>query len=773
MKNSTKKILIGLIAVICMATTAFAFLSYDNSVPAEALEYEATLSENLEQRYDLGQTLTIPSATINVDGQNVGATKSVIIFPDGKTYSQPQVTFVKSGEYTIVYYAIVNGTTVCSKKNFRVNPEEDIVSPRIEIYGKFAEDIFAKVALREEVTIPYAVATDDNLIGGVNVYVYTNYGSEHQSSVGIKDNKFTPATIGEYTLIYSAEDSFGNKTTERRVILVSETQGDSAVRFTVGEQEKAVSGKVVNIPEVKIDGLYDDESAIKAYACFNDEKEEVKDNKFFAKHTGKYQIIYEYVTALKTYTVSKEFNVVSENVTLFENNAMPKYFIKGAKYSFDSVYATTYSGENPVYSKAEAYVSQDGGEYVKMDYDSVLITASNKVRFKFVAGSSNKETDEFDVVDVGFGKEDAVLEEYFTTSAEKSAVYEGMQFTVKTPSVKTDIEFINVISLSTFNLEFVVPAGYGKIDAISIRLTDFYDIEKSVCIEYRNDGGTAMFTVNDERVKSLRKNFVDITHNVYYDESQEAFYDGATSNSFKWESNFNSDKVFLEVSVVEAEADSRFVIRKIGEQKFSEGSSDQSKPIIYIKELKQGAWAIDEEVLFDRAQIVDVMTPYLKGNAKFTVKMPDGSYAVATDGTTLNEQCDTDKDYRVKLTQYGNYNVIYSYTDQNGRSDSIGYTIRVYDRRPPTITLTDVAPEEAIRVKLGETVKVSGYSVSDGQTETAELKSYVALYNPSGVYVSGEKSEFIAESKGVYRIVYYCIDSDNNYTSVYYTVVVE
>lgn len=773
MINGTKKIIICLIAIICMATAMIAFLSYDNSVPAEALEYEATLSENLEQRYDLGHTLTVPSATINVDGQNVSATKSVIIFPDGKIYSQQQVTFVKSGEYTIVYYAIVDGTTVCSKKIFWVNPEEDVVSPRIEIYGKFAEEVYAKVALREEVTIPYAVATDDNLIGGVSVYVYTNYGSEHQSSIGIKDNKFTPTTIGEYTLIYSAEDSFGNKTTEKRVILVSETEGDSAVRFTVGEQRRAVSGTVVDIPEVKIEGLYDDASAIKAYACFNNEKEEVKDNKFFAKHVGNYQIIYEYVTALKTYTESREFNVVSENVTLFENNAMPKYFIKGAKYSFDSVYATTYSGENPVYNKAQAFIAQDGGEYVEMDYDSVSITASSKVRFKFVVGSSYKETDSFDVVDVGFGKDAVVLEKYFATEAEKSAVYDGMQFTVKNSSAKTDIEFVNVISLSSFNLEFSVPAGYGKIDAISIRLIDFYDNEKSVCIEYRNDGGTAMFTVNDERVKSLRKNFVGITHNVYYDESQKAFYDGATSNSFKWDSNFNSDKIFLEVSIVGAEADSQFIIRKIGEQKFSDGSADQSKPIIYIKELKQGSWAINDEVLFDRAQIVDVMTPYLKANAKFTVKMPDGSYARATDGTILNEQCDTDTDYSVKLTQYGNYSVIYSYTDQNGRSDSIGYTIRVYDRRPPTITLTNVSPEEAIRVNLGDTVKVSGYSVSDGETETSELKSYVALYKPSGVYVSGEISEFIAESKGVYRIVYYCIDTDNNYTSVYYTVVVE
>jgi hypothetical protein len=80
---------------------------------------------------------------------------------------------------------------------------------------------------------------------------------------------------------------------------------------------------------------------------------------------------------------------------------------------------------------------------------------------------------------------------------------------------------------------------------------------------------------------------------------------------------------------------------------------------------------------------------------------------------------------------------------------------------------------DTLRVKAGATVQIAKYTVFDEKTPVEQLKAYVAVYNPNGAYLSGVTDSFTTNHKGKYRIVYYCQDTDGNYTTVSYTVIAE
>ena len=780
MKKKSVKWIAALCALGCIGVVGGVRIHQDDVITPTAEKYELTFSSEIAESYPYGAEFNLPTATISYGGQQILATESVLVFPDGKVQSVTSVMLTTSGEYTLIYYATVDGKTISAEKIFTVEAEVewDGLSPVVTIEGGFAKETMARSALNEKVTIPAATATDENLVGGVETYVYYNYGTTQQVQIGVMDNAFTPTVAGEYTIVYIARDAYGNVTQVERSVLVSAVTGNKAVTLTVGASEKAVAGTTVKVPAVTLGGLYEDASALKTYVQFGDEERvELKENEFFAEHVGEYTVTYVYVTPLQTYTATVALNVISENKIIFEDYATPTYFIKDAYYTLDEVYATSYSEQDPVRSVAKAFIKQDNGAWSAIDYEKFLVTASNSVQFKFETMGEALETEVFEVVDVNFGGE-LKMQEYFVGEVDKLTTIDGIIITVPQAKDKTEVAFVNVVSLSSFNFEFNVPVStdtetYGKISTLTIRLTDYYDREKSVELQYINEGGMSTLSLDGARAVTLSRNFMGTKNNLYFDVTTSLFYDSTSGVSWAWENEFTSDKVLLSVVLEKTEANARIAVKKVGEQTFNDGVSDKSKPTVYIENIQQGSWLLNDEVLLQQAAITDVMSPYLKENVIFSVKMPDGSYAPATDGTNLNGNCDVARDYTLKLTQYGTYKVSYTYTDQNGRSENISYSIFVYDRRPPVITLDERYDGEVVKVKAGETVDIDSYSVSDGETPTEELVSYVSVFNPTGTYMPGAITSFTTNYTGTYRVVYYCMDGDGNYTTVSYTVIAE
>ncbi|MBQ7368971.1 MAG: hypothetical protein IJW60_04630 [Clostridia bacterium] len=785
MNKQKRKVLAALCSAgMAVAITATA-LTIDNIVRAPAEKYEATLSETLAESYAFGSTFVVPQATLAIGGENVAATGFAVVFPNGTVENTADVVLDVSGQYTLVYYATVNGKTVSAEKTFKVAEYEwEGVAPVIKIQGGFESVLQAYAALGERVVLPTAVATDEHLVGGVECFVYYNYGTPYQVQVGVKDGAFVPNVAGEYTLVYSARDAYGNETTVERSVLASATQNGQAVTLTLDAAQGATAGTEISVPVCTVSGLYEDESGLQIYAVFGEEKTEISGGTFFAEHVGEYTLVYEYVTPIATYTANAKLTTVSDGVVLFEDYYLPKYFLKGAKYTLDSVNAVSYEATNPVRSESKAYMRQDGGAYKEVDLACVEITATARVQFKYEFAGKSVETEEFPVIDVNFGGDVIALENYFVGDLNKLTQYDGVLYTTKSAVEETTLDFVNVLSLSSFSVDLGAPTGlldetgenyidtYGKTSKIKIRLTDFYNRDNVVEMEYINEGGSTFFSLNGSRAVSLSRAFNDTQHKIQYDLSKQVFRDLVSGQTFAWKNSFTKDKILLEIVLVGCENNACVAVRGVGKQFIDESGADSSRPTIYVKERQGGSWNIGDEVLLNSALVTDELTPYLRENLTLSVVGPKG-YLSSVDGVKLDGNCDVEREYTIKLTDYGVYKVTYKYTDQNYNTDTVEYSIFVYDRRAPSITLSGVNEGETKQVKAGTVVTLPEYSVSDGETEQNELDSWVMVFNPYGECHLLDNGKLTTNHKGTYRVVYYCRDTDGNYTTATYFVVAE
>ena len=86
------------------------------------------------------------------------------------------------------------------------------------------------------------------------------------------------------------------------------------------------------------------------------------------------------------------------------------------------------------------------------------------------------------------------------------------------------------------------------------------------------------------------------------------------------------------------------------------------------------------------------------------------------------------------------------------------------------LTLSGVENGGVQIVEINTWVEIAGYSVFDDTTATAELHSYVAVFDPNYIQVTLENGKFVADKMGDYKICYYCYDAEGNCTSARYTV---
>jgi hypothetical protein len=149
-----------------------------------------------------------------------------------------------------------------------------------------------------------------------------------------------------------------------------------------------------------------------------------------------------------------------------------------------------------------------------------------------------------------------------------------------------------------------------------------------------------------------------------------------------------------------------------------------------------------------------------------SVLMPDGSYAVAQDGTVLDSLASPDQSYVIRATQYGRYSVQYVSRDLNGNEAIYSYIFTVVDREPPVVTLKD----GAITATVGSTVIVKEAVVEDNYTSCTTL---INVKLPSGKFISLTGNSFVATVAGTYRVYYFVTDESGNVTTVSYSITVE
>lgn len=766
MRKKIRKFILGACALV-MTTTGLVACTQSVQVSA----YEVKLSQELS--YSFGAEFVIPDATITYNGEDITATKVALVYPNGVMIEGTTHVLQEKGVYKIVYYATVSGKTVSAEKSFEIIKDTTTnLKPTITLDPRFANAEQLKLAINESVEIPKATATDDNLKGDVKVTVYYNYGTALQQIVGIKNGVFTPTKVGEHAIVYSACDWYGEVAEEVVYVSCARVEGNEAVKLSAGDVA-GNAGEEISIEECTLTGLYDDVSKVKVYARFEGEteREEIFNYRYFPKNVGNYDIIYEYETPFKTYsTTSRLTTNAGGNVELNEA-PLPKYYIKGARYTLDDWTGYEFNEKYPVKKTATAYMKADGGEYVEIDHKDVTIQANSSVQFKFVLGGKAVETVVFPVVDVGFGSTLSTNEyfqgEGFAENVEKSL------FTVKDGLGNYTLDFINVLSLSSFNLEFIVPYDekqpeliYDEMQAIDVTLTDYYDRNKAVTVRYENNSGTLIVSCNGGARKNTGKPFVGMKNTLFYNKGKLS---DSSGTSWDWTGDFESNRLLLSVSFIGVDGDAGIKVQRIGSQGF-DATSDRIEADIYYPDSQFGIHELGSVLTLQPAEVTDVLSPYLQKNQKFTVTAPNGSYVTSVDGVLLDGTCDVTRAYQIKIESVGSYLVQYTYEDQSGNVKSSYYGIDVPERNAPVITLDGVEDGAVLTAEINTWVDIAQYSVSDDTTAVEELHAYVAVFDPDYMYVTVENGRFGAIKAGDYIVQYYCYDAEGNCASMSYTV---
>ena len=144
-----------------------------------------------------------------------------------------------------------------------------------------------------------------------------------------------------------------------------------------------------------------------------------------------------------------------------------------------------------------------------------------------------------------------------------------------------------------------------------------------------------------------------------------------------------------------------------------------------------------------------------------TVKAPDGNVVKDTDGKELSKVT-AEKAHRIKIEQYGNYNLEYVATDGTNTTRTIVTSIRVLDETAPELTWKDSVP---VLHKVGDKLTFPEIILSDNVTENDKIVTWITVIHPDGT-MTHEKNSMELSQEGVYEIRFQAMDEAGNITFV-------
>ncbi len=642
----------------------------------------------------------------------------------------------------------------------------DKTGPAIRIDDRGATSLKnLTIAKDERVKLFDAVAFDINSCTPVKRTVYYNYETATQAQVGSADGYFVPNKLGTYTVVYKSTDGFGNESVKTIEMNCKEVPGNKALTLTTEELTSLVAGKMHTLPAYTIESLNSGKKiTISAKAPSGDIVEIDKDTReFLPKEKGTYTILYQYSDDIYSYEEGYEVQCEANGYVNFSQPYLPDTFIKNAKYSLDKIVATEYAADKVKQAAYKTYMcSDDQEEYVEIDIEEFKITANEKVKFKFVSGDYALETESVKVVDVGFGKE-LDMSKYFVGNVSAIRNDSSILFTSISNSGDTVLEFINTVSYSEFMFNFAIPQAKSNYAGVKIEIIDFYDRTNVETFLYKNVEGKLSLNYNGgaDIIKTI--SFADTSFSLTKDSG--AYIDN-TGSKFDCTTKFTSDKALLKITLMDVKGSSAIEIKKICNQTFSSRNRDTISPILIPDYDLAGVMNIGDKVTLGLPDVVDILSPFYIKNLTITVLAPSGELVEGFDGTTYMNEAKL-----LTLNEYGIYSVSYAYIDQSNRSAENSFSILVQDRVAPILTINGVTDENYVeKAKVGATIKLLGYTVSDNldTTETVSVKQVV--YSPEYQVIHVKDGKFKATMRGDYKVCYYCFDTEGNYTMVSYTV---
>ena len=629
-----------------------------------------------------------------------------------------------------------------------------------------------KIAVNAAAKIPAAYALDPSGISnGVDYSVWYNYDTEAKYAVPVIDGRFTPKKEGVYTVVYTATDNYGNKA-EKTLLLSAIQNGGKGLEISTDIVKNIYAGTPVDFGNYSVTSLCDTyEIKIEVTSpdgIVTDITKTASD--YLPPRTGAYKVKYFVSDDYYDYEYEHEFIAAASDKPSFEKATLtaPKYFIKGVTYSLDDVKAAFYGANGKTYAETTGYISYDGKDYAEIDASGFTVSGGTKAKVKLAAKDNRSifvESGEIKIIDVGYGTNSYDITKYFVGDFTASANLINTKFTA-TKSGDVSFDFINPLLASQFAFDFEIPGGMTA-DETEILLTDRFDRSLFASIKLLGD---KKYSINGN-IGTLRSSWIGNRTRISVSGNQIKIGDTSAVSSL----GLNSDAVELTVRFKNVGKGFSFNLYSVANQPFR-SDSDNAEPMLsaeQVSKIKQ----LGDVIYTSVPTVADALCPSPFKNCKVSV-YKDNEVYVDKNGNEMFE-LPADKIYEITLNGYGDYDVMYVYSDGEGEICNLDLPIRVIDNVAPEASFKN-APNGAVKVGVGESVKPLEVIVKDNESEADEISIWTIIYDERGRLIAYiEKTDydddytFTLTAKGKYTAYIYVSDATGNSVYVSYEITAE
>ena len=664
----------------------------------------------------------------------------------------------------------------------------DTEAPVIKVDNKYEVMPNAKVGG----TYPVSAATAYDEVDGardVSVSVWYDYTSDSAVMLNVADGKFKTDKVGNYAIVYESTDGSGN--VAREILWVKAIANVPALKIeNIAEFSSIKVGEWLTIPEPTVSGG-SGEAVWSATIRNGNERYAVTEGGFRPEKTGVWTIEYvasDYIgnEAKLSFEINVEANPYP---VLVEEPILPVVMICGSSYYIPELYVNDYTSGSLNRKLCTVEVTDASGvkTYAAGDMFQPTVTNSgDHVTFVFKADGIASEP--YSVPAIEAWKWDDTLgmnllhtEEYlYGTGFEVQADYRiedktGIRITATEKSEKNGFRFANPQNAEQFSVEFITIVGESGFTGMEVVLTDSENPEISITATLAKADGKTALTVDGVTV---------LLNNDFDSRMTETFVIGYNNNSFVINGTtamavahtdqgeafdgFPSGRAYFDLNMLNAEVGAAYMLYQINGAQVS-NILDTIQPTVAIMGDYGGMYSLGDTYEFARAVGCDIHAPMV--SISMTVKAPNGSVVTATDGTLL-ENVVPSKVYQAKLSEYGTYTVLYTAKEEGwetNNSFSLSYIFYVMDEIPPTI---EFIGEFQTTAKLGDTLSIPDFAVSDNHSAAENITVIKTVYNPLGklIMLSGDTNGVICQYVGEYEFRIMVVDEAGN-TTLYRAIV--
>ena len=637
--------------------------------------------------------------------------------------------------------------------------------------------------------VPNATAFD-GYSGDVKVEtkVYFDYSNTKQQ-VTIKDSTFAVTQKGTYAIVYTAKDHMGN--TVERIYWVNAVDAlENPLAMTVNKADattSAVCGEKVALASYTTVGGSGDANVTITATC-GDTTLDVSKGSLLAEKEGVWTITYtamDYagIKVVDSYTINV---VLGDKPVFVEAPVFPKYIISGMEYVVPTVYAYDYTSGTKVEKIASLRVTDANGTKVyeagqaytpvvddngNMDLTFVCESATMPMNVKAVAPRSG---------DFGVYIERMFITEDYNITRDKSGL--TMEATKEGTA---DWMFANVLAAENAALYIKGIQGSSIFEGMTVTFTDYADSSIAVTMKVVH-GKTGTLRVqfgntDRELTKGLNLGIDDkgrALNEITFSYKLGKFYVDnlgvtvATDDNGNAFEGFPSGRVYMSAEIFGAKEGQKYIIEQIDNHIIGASARDRATPRIAINGEYGGIYDVKSEYVVGSALASDVIDPNV--NCTVTVTRPNGAIMTDVNGLAL-EDVAADKEYVIKLTEYGQYQVTYKSVDWAGEEGISTYAVNIFDQKAPKLSLKG---DFATTAKVGDTVELPLVEVTDDYSDVSEISVYRSVRNPYDVLtVFGYDKEntvyrFTFKYAGEYKFVIVACDAAGNQTYLEYVVTV-